>query len=204
MFETVFETEKDMAKEKILEVTEQLIKEKGLTVSVRDIANTADVNVSAVSYHFGNKDNLIKEVIAKSMLNFKDVFNKLDNQQIEPLVRLEIFLEDTIELINQNQELSDYVLNQSDLFQTRYEYMQYLESVGYSKLVSLIQEITSLDDQNQILIIIEQMLAANVVSYITEMKIASKNPQFELNQDYKQRIRIFIENYFYRYSVEGK
>ncbi len=193
-----------MAKEKILEVTEQLIKEKGLTVSVRDIANTADVNVSAVSYHFGNKDNLIKEVIAKSMLNFKDVFNKLDNQQIEPLVRLEIFLEDTIELINQNQELSDYVLNQSDLFQTRYEYMQYLESVGYSKLVSLIQEITSLDDQNQILIIIEQMLAANVVSYITEMKIASKNPQFELNQDYKQRIRIFIENYFYRYSVEGK
>lgn len=193
-----------MAKEKILEVTEQLIKEKGLAVSVRDIANTADVNVSAVSYHFGNKDNLIKEVIAKSMLNFKDVFNKLDNQQIEPLVRLEIFLEDTIELINQNQELSDYVLNQSDLFQTRYEYMQYLESVGYSKLVSLIQEITSLDDQNQILIIIEQMLAANVVSYITEMKIASKNPQFELNQDYKRRIRIFIENYFYRYSVEGK
>ncbi len=204
MFETVFEMEKNMVKEKILEVTEQLIKEKGLTVSVRDIANTADVNVSAVSYHFGNKDNLIKEVIAKSMLNFKDVFNKLDNQQIEPLMRLEIFLEDTIELINQNQELSDYVLNQSDLFQTRYEYMQYLESVGYSKLVNLIQDITSLDDQNQILIIIEQMLAANVVSYITEMKIASKNPQFELNQDYKQRIRIFIENYFYRYSVEGK
>ncbi len=204
MFETVFETEKNMAKEKILEVTEQLIKEKGITISVRDIAKAAEVNVSAVSYHFGNKDNLIKEVIAKSMLNFKDVFNKLDNHQIEPLVRLEIFLEDTIELINQNQELSDYVLNQSDLFQTRYEYMQYLDSVGYSKLVNLIQEITNLDDQNQILIIIEQTLAANIVSYITEMKIASKNPQFELNQDYKQRIRIFVENYFYRYSTEGK
>ncbi len=191
-----------MVREKILETTRQLIDERGLEVSVRDIAKAAEVNVSAISYHFGNKEKLIKEVIIESMMNFKSAFDKLDNDQIDQLVRLENFLIDTIELINANVEVSDYVLNQSDLFHTKSEYIDYLESVGYSKLIKLMVEITGINDQKEILIIIEQTLAANVIGHIAEIKLESDSKGARQKQDYKKRIKLFIENYFYKYTVE--
>ena len=51
-------------KAKILEVSSKLFAEKGFSgTSVRDIANTAGVNLAAINYHFSNKNNLLKEVI---------------------------------------------------------------------------------------------------------------------------------------------
>jgi len=50
-------------KEKILTATEHLLAEHGFeAVSLRDITNTADVNVAAVNYHFGSKEKLFEEV----------------------------------------------------------------------------------------------------------------------------------------------
>lgn len=54
--------EKD-TKEKILEVANDLFAEKGFNgTSIRDIAKNADVNLSAVNYHFSNKENLYAQV----------------------------------------------------------------------------------------------------------------------------------------------
>lgn len=50
-------------KDKILEAANNLFAEKGYSgTSIRDIAKYADVNLSAVNYHFTNKDNLYAEV----------------------------------------------------------------------------------------------------------------------------------------------
>ncbi|MEX1100090.1 MAG: TetR family transcriptional regulator [Bacteriovoracaceae bacterium] len=55
-------------KEKILQIAHQLFSQKGFDgVSVRDISNEAGVNVSAISYHFENKENLFKETIRACM-----------------------------------------------------------------------------------------------------------------------------------------
>jgi AcrR family transcriptional regulator len=51
-------------KEKILEAAATLFAQKGFTgTSVRDIAQTAGVNLAAINYHFSNKKNLLTQVV---------------------------------------------------------------------------------------------------------------------------------------------
>ncbi len=55
-------------KERILYVAHKLFADKGLHgASIRDIAKEADVNVSAINYHFSNKETLYASTIAASM-----------------------------------------------------------------------------------------------------------------------------------------
>ena len=45
----------------IMEAAEKLFAEKGFNgTSVRDIAETADVNLAMISYYFGSKDKLLE------------------------------------------------------------------------------------------------------------------------------------------------
>ncbi len=53
----------DGTRERILDAALDLFGERGLTgVTVRDIASRAKVNVAAISYHFGGKDELYRAV----------------------------------------------------------------------------------------------------------------------------------------------
>lgn len=53
-------------RQRILDVAERLFADRGIdTVSIRDITAKAKVNLAAVSYHFGTKDNLIAEVFER-------------------------------------------------------------------------------------------------------------------------------------------
>ncbi len=53
----------DPTKERILDTAEVLFAQKGYrAVSVREITSTAECNLAAVNYHFGNKENLYLEV----------------------------------------------------------------------------------------------------------------------------------------------
>ena len=53
----------DATRERILDAALDLFGERGLTgTTVRDIALRAKVNVAAISYHFGGKDELYRAV----------------------------------------------------------------------------------------------------------------------------------------------
>ncbi len=53
-------------KEILLDTAERLFAEKGIKeTSVRDITGSAGVHLAAINYHFGSKDELIREVIAR-------------------------------------------------------------------------------------------------------------------------------------------
>src|SRR5687768_10493940 len=55
-------------KDRILDVAEQLFGEEGLDrVSVRDVTERAEVNVAAINYHFGSKEELIAAVFARRL-----------------------------------------------------------------------------------------------------------------------------------------
>ena len=57
------ENREDHTKERILDTAEVLFAQKGYrAVSVREITSTAECNLAAVNYHFGNKENLYLEV----------------------------------------------------------------------------------------------------------------------------------------------
>lgn len=98
-------------KTKIMDVAEKLFAEKGIdAISMRAIISEAQVNLAAIHYHFGSKDDLIKAVIHR----FVDPVNKqrlrlLDELEggnakleIEPILRA--FLSPVIGLASEYPE----------------------------------------------------------------------------------------------------
>ena len=55
-------------KDRILNAAEVLFAEQGFAgTSLREVTSRADVNIAAVNYHFGSKENLINEVFRRRM-----------------------------------------------------------------------------------------------------------------------------------------
>ena len=55
-------------KDRILSAAEALFAEFGFVgTSLRQVTSRADVNLAAVNYHFGSKDNLVAEVFRRRM-----------------------------------------------------------------------------------------------------------------------------------------
>jgi AcrR family transcriptional regulator len=55
-------------KERILDAAEALFAEHGFAgTSLRQLTGSAEVNIAAVNYHFGSKDNLVAEVFRRRM-----------------------------------------------------------------------------------------------------------------------------------------
>src|SRR5690606_30660064 len=55
-------------KDRILYAAEELFAQQGFaSTSLRQVTSRADVNIAAVHYHFGSKDNLVNEVFRRRM-----------------------------------------------------------------------------------------------------------------------------------------
>jgi len=83
----------DSTRDKILHATLKIIGKEGFqSITIKKIADLAEVNIAAVNYHFGSKANVIKE--AMKILNKKLLksFDILENQELEPQERLRNFL----------------------------------------------------------------------------------------------------------------
>ncbi|TCU06090.1 TetR/AcrR family transcriptional regulator [Rhizobium sullae] len=75
--------QKPNAKQEILDVSIRLFAERGLdAVSIRDITGAAGVNLGAVTYHFGSKEQLIHEI-------FEMLLGPLQEKRMELLDRVE-------------------------------------------------------------------------------------------------------------------
>lgn len=57
-------------KEEILKATKDLLYEQG-NVTIKEIAERAFVNVAAINYHFGSKDELVQIIIEKVIIDLR-------------------------------------------------------------------------------------------------------------------------------------
>lgn len=68
-------------REKILNSTEELIAQNGFSaISIRKISQKSNTNLAAVNYHFGNKQQLINEMLERRLNNLFTVREKLLNK----------------------------------------------------------------------------------------------------------------------------
>lgn len=68
-------------KETILNVASQLFADNGYDkTSIRDIAKAADVNISAINYHFNSKVGLFSEVLDNNIQTLREHFSTLNSQ----------------------------------------------------------------------------------------------------------------------------
>jgi AcrR family transcriptional regulator len=69
----------DLTRTSILDAAERLYADRGFAdVTLRDIVAAADVNLAAVNYHFGSKDELIAELfVTRSLATNRERLNEL-------------------------------------------------------------------------------------------------------------------------------
>ncbi|WHZ18428.1 MAG: putative transcriptional regulator for fatty acid degradation FadQ, TetR family [Rhodanobacteraceae bacterium] len=80
-------------RQRILGAAEELFAERGFAgASLRQVTAAAKVNLAAVNYHFGSKDNLIEEV-------FRRRLDELSRRRLERLAKLEATGHATLETV---------------------------------------------------------------------------------------------------------
>ncbi|MHB1419658.1 MAG: TetR/AcrR family transcriptional regulator [Bacillota bacterium] len=95
-------------KERIIDATIALIKEnKNVNqITMRSIAEKAEVGIGLINYHFQTKDNLIKQCVQQVIgeLFGKSDEEKLDN--LQPIDKLKLIIKYVVSFIMTNPELS--------------------------------------------------------------------------------------------------
>ncbi len=80
-------------KEKILKAALEIVGERGTSeLTIRGIVERTGVNVSAINYHFGDKEKLISRVLSAFTEKVRHNMEFIDNRDIPPAQRLEQFL----------------------------------------------------------------------------------------------------------------
>ncbi|MBS1495879.1 MAG: TetR/AcrR family transcriptional regulator [Bacteroidetes bacterium] len=106
----------------ILEKAEDLFAERGFDgATVRDIADSAGVNLAMISYYFGSKEKLMESLFKERMILMKlKVEALIENKTITPVQRIEILIDNYIEKVIDKQPfykimLCEQVINKNTI-----------------------------------------------------------------------------------------
>lgn len=145
------QTVPNKTKDKILRVAMDIIACEGFHgVTVRKIATKAEVNVAAVNYYFGSKENLISEALAYLTVQLKDTFNILKSNDEDPIPLLSDFITTYMRVIasypDMVKSLITYAVQDKPL-QGHAEYSVFLQTEGIDLIKKMIKKaVPELDD----------------------------------------------------------
>ena len=90
----------------ILQVAEKLFAEKGFDgTSIRAISKLAKINIAMVSYYFGSKEKMLERLIFFRTQDLKMKLENLFKEELQPVQKIEKFIELYIEKLDQNKDL---------------------------------------------------------------------------------------------------
>ena len=97
------------AKERILQTTMAMLNETEDvdTITMRQIAERAQVGIGLINYHFQSKDNLFNEAVGRLMGDqAARWYEPFDKDEVDPLGRLKMLLIDTANIAFRYEKLS--------------------------------------------------------------------------------------------------
>jgi AcrR family transcriptional regulator len=117
-------------KEHIKEVARGLFAQHGFDgVSIRDIIEKAEVNLGAITYHFGGKEELFRELIMDMAMALSSELQHIDSLQTTATKKLEAFMRAYMKLLLRNPTKSRMIIMQMVLGNK-----EFLEIIGpYAK-----------------------------------------------------------------------
>jgi AcrR family transcriptional regulator len=130
-------------KERLLEVTMELIKEKKGNlndITIREIAKRAETGVGLVNYHFQSKENLIYLCVQK-IISGVIMGTKPYMEQLSPMEKLKTSVKIPIDFLMENPDISkisilgDFIQGQQNdnTFKTLARYYHYASGVDASE-----------------------------------------------------------------------
>jgi AcrR family transcriptional regulator len=165
--------EKDK-KQKIFEIAIELFAQKGFAaVGIREIAKKANVNVSMVSYYFGGKNELLKEIINFyfDKHHIPALKNALEND-LPIIEKLEILIVNIINCIKENPALAKVAIyempfNEQDIMDYKHKIFEDIKDVVNNNIFKKMPNLIELDDcqKKEIMMIVGPALISSVSSY---------------------------------------
>ncbi|MDU2065122.1 MAG: TetR/AcrR family transcriptional regulator [Sporomusaceae bacterium] len=138
---------KQSTREKILLAALDLIGREGVQqVTTRKIAAAAEVNVAAVNYYFGSKDNVINEALVILTNRLTKSFCCLEDVSLEPEERLRRFLYSYAEATLEHADIFRNFMHQMTNYgEVTFEYREFMRRVGWETLKVVLRDITGIE-----------------------------------------------------------
>lgn len=100
------------AKERIYRAATSLFARKGYhAVGVREIAHAADVNISMVNYYYGEKINILKQIIDEAFEKYRNAVATAANYNVSIKEHVSSVIRNFIKLFRENIEISMVAFN---------------------------------------------------------------------------------------------
>ncbi|AKN29599.1 TetR family transcriptional regulator [Clostridium carboxidivorans P7] len=134
---------KQSTRERILDATLNIIGNEGFqNVTIKKIASLAEVNIAAVNYHFGSKDNVIDEAMKVFSKRIMKCFELLEDNDVLPEERLKNFLQNysdtTLECPDVFRNIVNHGVGNCDI---ESDYMKFLKDAGYKKILDTLKAV---------------------------------------------------------------
>jgi TetR/AcrR family transcriptional regulator, regulator of cefoperazone and chloramphenicol sensitivity len=169
-------------KQLILQTTLQLLETQGLLkVNIRKIAAQAGVNVAAVNYHFGSKDQVVYEALQILRSHFGLAFAHLQSNLKPPRERLIEFMTSYCETVFTYPNLVKAFISQSLNADIQSDYESFVRAEGLALIAQTINEIQPMDDERL------SMKAFQMMSSLVLILLVGSDTQSIIGLDFADR-----------------
>lgn len=151
-------------RDQIIAVTLETIQKEGLaSLTIRQIAERAGVNVAAVNYHFGSKDALVGEVLAELTAGLRDAFFQLADDSRPARERLGQFLDEFAAVLLRYPDVYRQAIGSGLLGgAAQPQYLSFLRAEGLLLLRRLVREVTGETDERRLTLRLMQAIGGLV------------------------------------------
>ncbi|MZQ75489.1 MAG: TetR family transcriptional regulator [Peptoclostridium sp.] len=149
-------------KERILKATLHIISQYGYeNVTVRKVAQYANVNIALVNYHYGSKDNLLNEAMKQITLKLETAFNHLECKDSAAEERLKRFFDEYTSIIIEHPSIiKNFVFQTVKKSSIFIHYEEYFKHSGLRLLMDSLSEINPSIDKPRAKKLLFQAMAA--------------------------------------------
>lgn len=143
----------EQMKEKMVAITARILREKGFkAATVRTIAKEANVNIAAVRYYFGSKEELIGAALEYMMSALENVVSVLDDSRLSPTERMKKYILGYFALAHKHPALFRSISSPSstDARETYFIYLNLLHDQSWEKVIENMAAITGYTDRRDL------------------------------------------------------
>lgn len=163
MTEKTFTDKGENIKEKLIEITARILREKGFkSATVRAITKEAKVNIAAIRYYFGSKEELISAALEYMMSSLENISAYLDDSRLTAKERLKKYILAYFNLAHRHPALFRSISRPSsaEAQGTYFIYLNLLRDQCWQKITENVIEITGFTDPHDVELKVMQIFAA--------------------------------------------
>lgn len=188
------------SKEIIIQTALEIIGQEGIhKITTREVAKRANVNIAALNYHFGTKDNLIRQALEVFMGTMGEAYSLLFNKELKPDQRLLAFMKRFAEISVKYPGAAKSLVGQMMWTETSNPVLAESQRRGIKSLTDSLQQLTGIQEEKTLL-----QLGLQIMSAIIYPVLLSKQLTDLYGLDYTVQAErdAYIESLFLQYVGE--